>query len=253
MKHTHTHTHWNGAFSGAFLTYARTSSILSRTDIWGWSLIQRWSKINLGRKTQSGPESWTTRGAESNSLTSSTQDVACLRAHGWGWQRHKTGGARCFNSHCCYADADNDGNKRRPRSVVKLILHSCRQRKKGKWAFSLTQYANWRSLAELMFIHTNGINLQTQSKLQREEKNRTDVSSRRDFFQSWDPWWRACDSNYWRQLAGRSHLQMFWACLLAGCWVYFDTSGKEDLCFKDEGLHHLLPIDRKRWKGGQDI
>ena len=180
IPHTHTHTlKWSISRRIPNVCAHVTLSNRGQTSEGGHSSRDAGRKKNNQR-----PESWTTRGAASNSITgSSAQDVACLRAHGCGWQRHKTGGARCFNSHCCYADADNDGNKRRPRSVVKLILRSCRQRKKGKWAFSLTQYANWRCLAELMFIHTNGINLQTQSKLLREEKNRTDVSSRRDYFQ----------------------------------------------------------------------
>ncbi len=54
---------------------------------------------------------------------------------------------------------------------MKLILRCCRRRKGASGLF-LTQYANGRSLAELMFIHPNGINLQTLSKLQREELTR---------------------------------------------------------------------------------
>lgn len=48
----------------------------------------------------------------------------------------------------CYADADEDGNKRRPRSLVRLMSRCCCPRKRP--------HANGRGLAELMFIHTSG-------------------------------------------------------------------------------------------------
>lgn len=77
-----------------------------------------------------------------------------------------------------------------------------------------------------LFIQTESIC--RHSRNLREKSGSAFSSSHRHCFPM-DPWWRVCDNNYCRQLAGSSYLQTHWVCLLwgvCGCLVYFDTSDR---------------------------
>lgn len=99
---------------------------------------------------------------------------------------------------------------------------------KGEWPFFPHSVCKWRKSCRVdVYSYKRNQFADTVETLERKADLFLFSPS---LFPNRDPRWRVCDNNYCRQLAGRSHLQMYWVWLLFGGAWFILSPRREDLC-----------------------